>query len=95
MVAVVRFCAIAEDKKRQVWLTVNAPTWFDARAYACRRFAALGLYVDPTGIECTSDPRPLPAGAEVEWRGSDYAGQRRLWVRTRDAGGRWRKWGLA
>jgi hypothetical protein len=78
-----------------LWINILASTWFDARAYAVKDFAMFGAYVDAMSLICTRDTRPLPAGVELEWRGSDYAGQRRLWVRTRDDGGRWRKWVLA
>jgi len=67
--------------------TIAAPTWFDARAYGARLFE-----VDPMGLTCTLDRRPLLALYEIEWRGDDYAGSRRLWSRSRGPGGNWRKW---
>jgi hypothetical protein len=77
------------------WTTIEAPTWFDARAYAVRHFAQSGVYVDAMSLSCWPEPRPLQAQVEVEWKGDDYSGQRRLWTRTRDKGGRWRPWVLA
>jgi hypothetical protein len=79
-----------------LWVTVIAPTWFDARAYAVRHFASLGEYVDAMSLACVAEWRPGMRGqAEVAWRGEDYSGSRRLWVRTRDKRGRWRPWVLA
>ena len=77
-------------------VVIAAATWFDARAYAARVFAEVGTFVDTMSIACRAYTGPMRAQVELEWRGSDYGGVRRLWVRDRlGSSPRWRPWRLA
>jgi len=77
------------------WITIAAATWYDARAFAVRHFASLGEYVDTMSLQCWLENPQGPAKVELEWRGSDYAGTRQLWMRDKERSGRWRPWRLA
>jgi hypothetical protein len=71
-------------------LRIEAATWFDARAYG-----AQWLGVDTMNVLCRPSQPGYRADLAIEWRGSDYNGQRQLWMRQRDKSGRWRPWVLA
>jgi hypothetical protein len=82
--------AVAGAHKVAVPLRIEAQTWFDARAYASRIFLQ-----DAMSTRCQASQSGYRADIELAWKGDDYSGQRRLWARTRDKGGRWRQWVLA
>ncbi len=67
---------------------IRAATWFDARAFAERRF--LGA------ADVVAAPDDTPADFEIEYRGDDYAhgsgpGGKRLYMRERRVK-RWSPW---